>query len=128
MAPRSAGTSRCLRTPTRARSPRRRCLSARTPYADATGQKLTAQILQVNGNINDTRGTGGSCFGDSGGPAFYPGGKQSGAKIVTVTSYGYAEIGITWTVCNGSTSLWSRSWLMPIVSTGTAPSDYFGKN
>jgi hypothetical protein len=32
--------------------------------AEAPGQKLTPQILQVNGNINDTRGTGGSCFGD----------------------------------------------------------------
>src|SRR3712207_8926890 len=41
-------------------------------YADAPGQKLTSQILQVNGNENDPRGTGGSCFGDSGGPAFSP--------------------------------------------------------
>ena len=47
------------------------------------GQKLTAQILQVNGNINDTRGTGGTCFGDSGGPTFLNG------YLVAVTSYGY---------------------------------------
>ena len=53
--------------------------------ADAPGQKLTPQILQVNGNINDTRGTGGSCFGDSGGPTFRDG------YQVTVTSYGYTE-------------------------------------
>lgn len=53
--------------------------------ADAPGQKLTPQILQVNGNIHDTRGTGGSCFGDSGGPTFKDG------KVVTVTSYGYTE-------------------------------------
>ncbi len=53
--------------------------------AEAPGQKLTPQILQVNGNIHDTRGTGGSCFGDSGGPTFLTG------KVVTVTSYGYTE-------------------------------------
>ena len=53
--------------------------------AEAPGQKLTPQILQVNGNINDTRGTGGSCFGDSGGPTFKDG------YQVTVTSYGYTE-------------------------------------
>lgn len=53
--------------------------------ADAPGQKLTPQILQVNGNINDTRGTGGSCFGDSGGPTF------RGGYQVTVTSYGYTS-------------------------------------
>lgn len=54
-------------------------------YADAPGQKLTPQILQVNGNPNDTRGTGGSCFGDSGGPSFYKG------AVVTVTSYGRTD-------------------------------------
>jgi len=53
--------------------------------ADAPGQKLTPQILQVNGNPNDNRGTGGSCFGDSGGPTFKDG------KVVTVTSYGYTD-------------------------------------
>jgi secreted trypsin-like serine protease len=51
--------------------------------AEAPGQKLTTQILQVNGNPNDTRGTGGSCFGDSGGPTF-----KNGYQV-TVTSYGY---------------------------------------
>jgi Trypsin len=55
-------------------------------YADAPGQKLTAQILQVNGNENDPRGTGGSCFGDSGGPSFSP-----DRYLVTVTSYGYTS-------------------------------------
>jgi hypothetical protein len=52
---------------------------------DAPGQKLTPQILQVNGNPNDVRGGGGSCFGDSGGPTFYNG------YQVTVTSYGYTS-------------------------------------
>ncbi len=49
------------------------------------GQKLTDQILQLNGNINDTRGTGGTCFGDSGGPTFLNG------YVVAVTSYGYTQ-------------------------------------
>lgn len=47
------------------------------------GQKLMDQVLQLNGNINDTRGGGGTCFGDSGGPVFLDG------HIVAVTSYGY---------------------------------------
>jgi len=51
-------------------------------YVDMPGQKLTPQILQTNGNIHDTRGTGGTCFGDSGGPVFLNG------EIVAVTSYG----------------------------------------
>jgi hypothetical protein len=53
-------------------------------YTTAPGQKLTPQILQVNGNEKDPRGGGGSCFGDSGGPTFSPDG-----YLVTVTSYGY---------------------------------------
>lgn len=53
--------------------------------ADQPGQKLTAQILQLNGNINDTKGTGGTCFGDSGGPTFKDG------YQVTVTSYAYTD-------------------------------------
>lgn len=54
-------------------------------FADSQGQKLTDQILQANGNPNDTHGTGGTCFGDSGGPGFLNG------YIVTVTSYGYTD-------------------------------------
>ena len=54
-------------------------------YVDMPGQKLTAQILQTNGNEKDTRGTGGTCFGDSGGPVFLNG------SIVAVTSYGYTD-------------------------------------
>ncbi|WP_296667797.1 trypsin-like serine protease [Demequina sp.] len=51
--------------------------------AQEPGQKLSPQILQVNGNGNDNRGTGGTCFGDSGGPTFLDG------YLVAVTSYGY---------------------------------------
>jgi hypothetical protein len=52
-------------------------------YAVMPGQKLTEQILQTNGNPNDNRGTGGTCFGDSGGPVFLNG------YLVAVTSYSY---------------------------------------
>jgi hypothetical protein len=54
-------------------------------YTTSPGQKLTPQILQLNGNINDTRGGGGTCFGDSGGAVFL------GGYLVAVTSYGYTE-------------------------------------
>ena len=36
-------------------------------YVDMPGQKVTPQILQTNGNEKDPFGTGGTCFGDSGG-------------------------------------------------------------
>ncbi len=52
-------------------------------YTTSPGQKLTPQILQLNGNPNDVRGGGGTCFGDSGGPVFLDG------HLVAVTSYGY---------------------------------------
>lgn len=57
-------------------------------YADMPGQKLTPQILQTNGNENDNRGTGGTCFGDSGGPLLHP---AEDGVIVGVTSYGYTS-------------------------------------
>jgi hypothetical protein len=50
-------------------------------FGEAPGQKLTDQVLQVNGNENDPRGDGGSCLGDSGGPALLDG------YQVSVTSY-----------------------------------------
>lgn len=54
-------------------------------YVDMPGQKVTPQILQTNGNEKDPFGTGGTCFGDSGGPVFLDG------VIVAVTSYGYTQ-------------------------------------
>ncbi len=54
-------------------------------YVDMPGQKLTHQILQTNGNEKDPFGTGGTCFGDSGGPVTLDG------EIVAVTSYGYTS-------------------------------------
>jgi hypothetical protein len=52
-------------------------------YTTSPGQKLTPQVLQLNGNPNDVHGGGGTCFGDSGGPVFLNG------YLVAVTSYGY---------------------------------------
>ena len=54
-------------------------------YTTSPGQKLTPQVLQLNGNPNDTRAGGGTCFGDSGGPTFLNG------YLVAVTSYGYTS-------------------------------------
>ncbi|MDP3889658.1 trypsin-like serine protease [Nocardioides sp.] len=54
-------------------------------YVEMPGQKVTPQILQTNGNEKDPFGTGGTCFGDSGGPVFLDG------EIVAVTSYGYTS-------------------------------------
>jgi hypothetical protein len=54
-------------------------------FTTSPGQKLTPQILQLNGNPSDTRGGGGTCFGDSGGPVFLDG------ELVAVTSYGYTS-------------------------------------
>jgi hypothetical protein len=52
-------------------------------YTTEIGQKLDSQILQLNGNENDPRAEGGTCFGDSGGPAIH------GGYVVGDTSYGY---------------------------------------
>jgi Trypsin len=54
-------------------------------YTTEVGQKLTDQILQTNGNENDPRAGGGTCFGDSGGPAMH------GGYLVGDTSYGYTN-------------------------------------
>jgi hypothetical protein len=54
-------------------------------FTTSPGQKLTPQVVQMNGNPADTKGGGGTCFGDSGGPAFL------GGYLVTVTSYGYTD-------------------------------------
>jgi hypothetical protein len=57
----------------------------RRQYTDEKGQKLTPQILQFNGNEHDPFGGGGTCFGDSGGPAYLDG------YVVGDTSYGYTD-------------------------------------
>lgn len=48
----------------------------------AVGQNLTTQVLKLAENPNDKRAEGGSCFGDSGGPAFH------GGLLVADTSFG----------------------------------------
>jgi Trypsin len=54
-------------------------------YTTEIGQKLSVQILQLNGNEHDIRAGGGTCFGDSGGPAMRDG------YVVGDTSYGYTN-------------------------------------
>jgi Trypsin len=54
-------------------------------YTTEIGQKLSSQILQLNGNEHDIRAGGGTCFGDSGGPAML------GGYVVGDTSYGYTN-------------------------------------
>ena len=54
-------------------------------YTTEIGQKLTSQLLQLNGNEHDPRAGGGTCFGDSGGPAMH------GGYVVGDTSYGYTN-------------------------------------
>lgn len=49
--------------------------------AEEPGQQLFTQILQVHNNPNNPNGTGGTCYGDSGGPSF------NGGYEVAVTSY-----------------------------------------
>jgi Trypsin len=51
-------------------------------YTTEVGQKLSSQILVTNGNDKDPRAGGGTCFGDSGGPAIRDG------YVVADTSYG----------------------------------------
>ena len=54
-------------------------------YTTEIGQKLTSQVLQMNANEHDPRAGGGTCFGDSGGPA------MRGGYVVADTSYGYTN-------------------------------------
>ena len=46
------------------------------------GQKVTAQLLQTQANVDSRKGTGATCHGDSGGPVLLDG------EVVGVTSYG----------------------------------------
>lgn len=67
------------RPPTRERQPIVR------RYTNEIGQKLTAQVFQTNANEHDPRAGGGTCSGDSGGPAML------GGYVVGDTSYGYTS-------------------------------------
>jgi hypothetical protein len=70
-------------TPPRPPTPEREPIVRR--YTTEIGQKLTNQLLQLNGNEHDPRAGGGTCFGDSGGPAI------RGGYVVADTSYGYTN-------------------------------------
>ena len=70
-------------SPPRKPTPERQPIVRR--YTTEIGQKLTSQILQTNGNVNDPRAGGGTCFGDSGGPVMHDG------NVVADTSYGYTS-------------------------------------
>ncbi len=54
-------------------------------YATSPGQNVTSQVLKLAENGNDSRGTGGTCFGDSGGPVFRDG------YLVADTSFGASQ-------------------------------------
>jgi hypothetical protein len=71
--------------PTGPQKPTPMSYPVRRQYTDEKPQKLTSQILQLQGNEKDPFGGGGTCFGDSGGPAFL------GGKVVGDTSYGYTS-------------------------------------
>jgi hypothetical protein len=70
-------------TPPRPPTPERQPIVRR--HTTEIGQKLTSQVLQLNGNEHDPRAGGGTCFGDSGGPAML------GGYVVADTSYGYTN-------------------------------------
>lgn len=67
-------------TPPRPPTPERQPIVRR--FTTEIGQKLTDQVFQTNGNEHDPRAGGGTCFGDSGGPAML------GGFVVGDTSYG----------------------------------------
>ena len=54
-------------------------------FTEAVGQNATSQVLKLAENDSDSRGGGGSCFGDSGGPVF------QGGFIVADTSFGASQ-------------------------------------
>ena len=54
-------------------------------FTTAVGQNLTSQVLLLNENSNDSKEGGGTCFGDSGGPAFHDG------ILVADTSFGASQ-------------------------------------
>jgi hypothetical protein len=54
-------------------------------FTEAVGQNATSQVLKLAENAKDSRAGGGSCFGDSGGPAFH------GGYLVADTSFGASQ-------------------------------------
>jgi hypothetical protein len=54
-------------------------------FTDAVGQNISSQVLKLAESDNDSRAGGGTCFGDSGGPAFH------GGLLVADTSFGASQ-------------------------------------
>ena len=54
-------------------------------FTTLIGQNLTSQVLKLAENPKDSRAGGGTCFGDSGGPAFH------GGYLVADTSFGASQ-------------------------------------
>jgi hypothetical protein len=54
-------------------------------FTTAVGQNATSQVLKLAENEKDSREGGGTCFGDSGGPAFH------GGLLVADTSFGSSQ-------------------------------------
>ena len=54
-------------------------------FRTAVGQNTSSQALKLAENENDSRAGGGTCFGDSGGPAFHDG------LLVADTSFGASQ-------------------------------------
>lgn len=54
-------------------------------FAIQPGQNVTSQTLKLSESDDDSRGTGGTCFGDSGGPTFHDG------LLVADTSFGASQ-------------------------------------
>src|SRR5262249_2258611 len=54
-------------------------------FTTAVGQMVSTQVLKLAENDADSRAGGGSCFGDSGGPAFHDG------FLVGDTSFGASQ-------------------------------------
>ena len=54
-------------------------------FTNAVGQNASSQVLKLAENENDSRGGGGTCFGDSGGPVFH------GGYLAADTSFGASQ-------------------------------------
>jgi hypothetical protein len=54
-------------------------------FTTAVGQNISSQVLKLAENADDSRAGGGTCFGDSGGPAFHAG------LLVGDTSFGASQ-------------------------------------
>ncbi len=54
-------------------------------FTEAVGQNVTSQVLKLAENGHDSRAGGGTCFGDSGGPAFHS------RYLVADTSFGASQ-------------------------------------